>query len=182
MFFFFMSVYLQREPVHRNDTEMVPVILFTEKNCLHIIHKSFYKAAFVVFVFFCNWWSVNFHYSHMLHVVLPLKSHNIHVQCWLLTEKIILLYLMHTYTVNKILDIKLSLWQMSLKLHSKKKKEISPPKINQKKPKTNWIGILVSVPVERAGRRRSWTCVYVCLQRQVIQLKRHEFCVEKIGL
>lgn len=46
-----MSVYLQREPVHRNDTEMVPVILFTEKNCLHIIHKSFYEAAFVVFVF-----------------------------------------------------------------------------------------------------------------------------------
>lgn len=50
--FFLMSVYLQREPVHRNDTEMVPVILFTEKNCLHIIHKSFYEAAFVVFSFF----------------------------------------------------------------------------------------------------------------------------------
>lgn len=25
---------------------------------------------------------------------------------------------MHTYTVNKILDIKLSLWQMLLKVHS----------------------------------------------------------------
>lgn len=111
----FLCLYIYKGSRYVGDTKIVCVILFTEKNCPHIIHKSFYKAAFccnllsiesLIFTFFIT---VR---CFMLSFMSPVEKsqHPCSVLTTYLKDNTALF--MHTYTVNKILDIKLSLWQM----------------------------------------------------------------------